>query len=412
MNNAKFITLNNGLTVLIYSDKTKISNHIELITFLGGKSLYYIDESGNYNNILPGSAHFLEHFICEKNINGDLINNLRGMECLGVNASTDNYVTSFYADMVDNFDQCLEMFLNSIYNPVFNKINVCDTRYAILNEIRDDNDNFRRKISYRILNNVFYNHVKTLGNKTSVNRINSKYLKKLYECTYVPKNQFLVLAGCFDEDKVLNYVNDFYNNISFRCNRRLLSSDEKEEVVKKNDVFISNINNEVIISFKIDIGYLSDFEKYKLDWYLGAFSLINFSKYSNINDFISNSSDYMGDISYSKSNFGNYVLFEVAVYTDKCDMFKNLVITTINNFRNNTKEEFDYYKKHCKTNVSVRKDSINMYVSPIAQNYIEFNYPYDDTIDFIDSLSYDDYIDMIGNLNFSNYSCMFIKKRK
>ena len=66
MNNAKFITLNNGLTVLIYSDKTKISNHIELITFLGGKSLYYIDESGNYNNILPGSAHFLEHLFVKK----------------------------------------------------------------------------------------------------------------------------------------------------------------------------------------------------------------------------------------------------------------------------------------------------------------------------------------------------------
>jgi len=36
MNDIKFITLDNGLTVLIYSDKTKITNHVELITFFVG----------------------------------------------------------------------------------------------------------------------------------------------------------------------------------------------------------------------------------------------------------------------------------------------------------------------------------------------------------------------------------------
>ena len=43
MNEPKFITLDNGLTVLMYSDKSKITNHVELITFLGSLNLDYQD---------------------------------------------------------------------------------------------------------------------------------------------------------------------------------------------------------------------------------------------------------------------------------------------------------------------------------------------------------------------------------
>ena len=368
MNKAEFVYLDNGLTILIYSDKSKISNHIELITFLGGKSRSYIDYDGVSNKIIPGSAHFLEHYVCERSINGNLIDNLKEMGVISSNASTNNFVTSFYADMVCNFESCLEMFFKCIYNPVFNDDNVLDTKHAVLNEIRDDDDNFRRKISYRIVSNVFYNNT-------------------------------------------LKYVREFYDNISFKCNRRLLLEKEKSSVVLKRDVFVCDIMEEIIISFKIDVSNLNNFDKYRLDWYLGAFSLINFSKYSSISDYIRSDSSYTGDISFSQGNFGDYVLFEIAVYTNKYEEFKNLVLSNINNFRDNTREEFEYYKKHCKTKVSVRKDNISSYIIPIIQNYTDFNYPYDDTMDFIDSLNYDDYIEMIGNLDFSNYSYLCVKRK-
>lgn len=411
MNDAKFIKLDNGLTILIYSDNSKISNHIELVTFLGGKCRNVMDNDGNSFDILPGSTHFLEHFICERNINGNLIDNLKEMGALSSNAMTGNYDTSFYVDTVVSFDECLDMFLNSVYHPVFNKKNIDDTRGPVLCEIRDDNDNFRRKISYRVMSNVFANNVKTLGNKSSVKRITASYLKKLYDYSYVPCNQLLVLAGSFDSDKVLDKIKAFYDKLSFKCNNRISYDKEKKEVIKKRDVFICDIMEQGLISFKIDVSGFTDFERYKLDWYFGAFSLINFSKYSDISESISNNSFYKGNISYSKGDFGDYVLFEVSVYTDRYDEFENLVMTTIDNFKNNTREEFEYYKKHCKTEVSVRKDSISGYIIPIMQNYIQFNYPFDDTIDFIDSLNYDEYIAMIGRLDFSNYSYLCIKKK-
>lgn len=33
MDEAKFITLDNGLTILIYTDRSKSTNHMELFTF-------------------------------------------------------------------------------------------------------------------------------------------------------------------------------------------------------------------------------------------------------------------------------------------------------------------------------------------------------------------------------------------
>lgn len=233
MNDAKFIKLDNGLTILIYSDNSKISNHIELVTFLGGKCRNVMDNDGNSFDILPGSAHFLEHFICERNINGNLIDNLKEMGALSSNAMTGNYDTSFYVDTVVSFDECLDMFLNSVYHPVFNKKSIDDTRGPVLCEIRDDNDNFRKKISYRVMSNVFANNVKTLGNKSSVKRITASYLKKLYDYSYVPCNQLLVLAGSFDSDKVLDKIKAFYDKLSFKCNNRISYDKEKKEVIKK-----------------------------------------------------------------------------------------------------------------------------------------------------------------------------------
>lgn len=409
VNRAEFIRLDNGLMVLMYSDMSKITGYFELVTFLGGKTRSYIDYNDVKCDILPGSAHFLEHFVCERNARGNFIDNLKELDCLEVNASTSNYVTSFYADVFDDFDSCLEMFLSCIYSPVFNKKNVDDTRYAVLNEIRDGNDSFRRMIGDRIIRNVFFNSVKTLGSRSSVNRITSKYLKKLFECCYTPSNQLLVLAGPFDREKMLSYVKSFYDNLSFKCNRRILFENENSYVVKKRDVFVCDIIEEVGISFKIDISKMSSFDRYKFDWYLGIFVLINFSRYSNINEIIKKNDDYTGDISCSRSFYGNFILFEIAVYTKCYDEFINLVINTIDNFRDNTRDEFNYLKKYYKTEVSVRKDSISGYIIPTICNYVQFNYPYDDTIEFIDSLNYDEYIEVIGSIDFSNYSYLCVK---
>ena len=96
MNKAKFITLDNGLTILIYTDNSKSTNHVELYTFFGGNNGEYVDYNGNTRSIKPGTAHLLEHYICENTVEGNLLDNLRKYNILSCNGGTNNENTSYF----------------------------------------------------------------------------------------------------------------------------------------------------------------------------------------------------------------------------------------------------------------------------------------------------------------------------
>ena len=146
MNKAKFITLDNGLTILIYTDNSKSTNHVELYTFFGGNNGEYVDYNGNTRSIKPGTAHLLEHYICENTVEGNLLDNLRKYNILSCNGGTNNENTSYFFNTVTNFYECLETFLKGIYNISFTKEKLDKTKMAVYSEIRDDKNNEKNKI--------------------------------------------------------------------------------------------------------------------------------------------------------------------------------------------------------------------------------------------------------------------------
>ena len=147
MDEAKFITLDNCLTILIYTDRSKSTNHMELFTFYGGNYSSYIDYNGKKRNIKEGSAHLLEHYVCENTVSGDLLDNLRKYNVLSCNAGTSAFNTSYFFNTVCNFYECLDTFLDGIYNVSFTNEKLNKTKYAVLNEIRDSQNNEGRRIA-------------------------------------------------------------------------------------------------------------------------------------------------------------------------------------------------------------------------------------------------------------------------
>ena len=411
MNKAKFITLDNGLTILIYTDYSKTTNHVELYNFFGGNYTDYVDYTGSKKKIKDGSAHLLEHYVCENTIDGNLIDNLRKNNILSCNAGTNSETTSYYFNTVNNFYECLEVFLNGIYNVVFTRERLNKTKMAIFSEIRDEKNDVRKKIIFKKLGGLFSINRKTLGSKSSVDNITINELKNIYDSIYIPCNQFLVVAGNFDYEKVLNIIKKFYDNMNFKCNRILPRIIDKKEIVKKNTVYNSDLMDEFILSFKIDVSNLSSFDKYKLDWYLNFFLEINFSMYSKINEYINNDSNYIDDISGSLYHCNGYYVIDVIAFTSKINEFENMVLSTINNRNIEEKELFELAKKNAITHISVRNDSICNYVSPIENNFILFGYAEEDDIDVISSFNYDEYVKIINNIDFSNY-CVFYRKNK
>ena len=411
MNKAKFITLDNGLTILIYTDKSKSTNHVELYTFLGGNHYEYVDCNGNTKKIKPGTAHLLEHYVFENTIDGDLFDNLKKYNILNCNGGTNTDNTSYFFNTVINFYECLEIFLKGIYNVSFSKDKLDKTKMAVYSEIRDDKENVRNNIIYRKLNNLFTINRKTLGSSSSVNSITANELKDIYDSIYIPCNQFLVLAGNFDYDKTLNLVRNIYKDISFKNDKKLSKVSDVKDVIKKRTIYKSDYIGEVILTFKIDVSSLSCFDKYKLDWYLSFFLDINFSKYSKINEYINNCSDYTDDISAYLYYFNGYFVIDVIAFTKKVNDFEKLVLSSIKNRDSSEREVFELVKKDAITRISVRKDSISSYVAPTEENYIRFGYLDDDDIDVIDKFNYSEYDKIISNIDFTNYSVFYRKKK-
>ena len=411
MNKAKFITLDNGLTILIYTDNSKSTNHVELYTFFGGNNGEYVDYNGNTRSIKPGTAHLLEHYICENTVEGNLLDNLRKYNILSCNGGTNNENTSYFFNTVTNFYECLETFLRGIYNISFTKEKLDKTKMAVYSEIRDDKNNEKNKIIEKKINGLFTINRKTLGSSSSVKSITIKEIKDVYDNIYIPCNQFLVLAGNFDYDKTLSLVKNIYKEISFKNDKKLSKVSDVKDVIKKRTIYKSDYIDEVILTFKIDVSSLSCFDKYKLDWYLSFFLDINFSKYSKINEYINSCSDYVDDISAYLYYFNGYFVIDVIAFTKKVNEFEKLVLSSIKNRDSSEREVFELVKKDAITRISVRKDSISSYVAPTEENYIRFGYLDDDDIDVIDKFNYSEYDKIISNIDFTNYSVFYRKKK-
>ena len=411
MNKAKFITLDNGLTILIYTDSSKSTNHVELYTFFGDNNGEYVDYNGNSKRVKPGTAHLLEHYICENTVEGNLLDNLRKYNILSCNGGTNNENTSYFFNTVTNFYECLETFLRGIYNISFTKEKLDKTKMAVYSEIRDDKNNEKNKIIEKKINGLFTINRKTLGSSSSVKSITIKEIKDVYDNIYIPCNQFLVLAGNFDYDKTLSLVKNIYKEISFKNDKKLSKVSDVKNVIKKRTIYKSDYIDEVILTFKIDVSDLSCFDKYKLDWYLNFFLDINFSKYSKINEYINKCSDYVDDVSAYLYYFNGYFVIDVISFTKKVNGFEKLVLSSIKNRDDNEREVFELVKKDAITRISVRKDSISSYVTPTEENYIRFGYLDDDDIDVIDKFNYSEYDKIISNIDFTNYSVFYRKKK-
>ncbi len=412
MNNSKFIILDNGLTVLIYSDPKKMTNHVELKTYFGGYTEEYQDSEGKTKKVLPGTAHLLEHYVCEQNQCGNLLNNLWNKEATDANGITDPESTKYYFDTVKNFKECLSLLLNSIYHITFNTESLDKTKYAVYNEIRDEQNDERLKIYCAKMRSLFDIKRRTAGTKTAVKKASAKYLQEVYEYFYTPKNQLLVVAGSFDEKEILEYIKSIYQKISFKrdTERQYLPVDNHKIYIKESVITYGKLD-EVVLSFKINTSHLSNYERYKLDWYLNYLLAVRFSFFSPLNEKLKKLDIITGNINPYVYNLKGNTIIEIVAMINKKSEYINLVKDALYN-EENEKHLFDLAKKSSILSLSVRKDSIPQFVLPTIENYEMFDYPYEDTLEFAQSLNYQEYLQTIAKLDFSNYNIINIKGNK
>lgn len=200
-----------GLKIILYPMKGFSSNYAIFGTKYGSVDNAYLNEKGETINLPEGIAHFLEHKLFESE-DGDAFAKYAKTGAYS-NAYTSFDRTCYLFSCSNRFYDNLKILLDFVRSPYFTEATVNKEQGIIGQEIRmyDDMPNWR--VMFNMLEGMFFNHpvrIDIAGTVDSISKITHKTLYDCYNRFYDLSNMFIVLAGDFNIDEVLNFI---YNNL-------------------------------------------------------------------------------------------------------------------------------------------------------------------------------------------------------
>lgn len=205
-------TLKNGLKVATYS-----LPHLKSVALdIAVKSGSFYETSKN-----SGTSHLMEHLLLEGTPTyptpqslTEFIESLAGT----YNAYTSSYTVYFVANVpVTKLDEILKLSAEVFYQPLFTSESVEKERKAILQEVKQRQDNLHYKIGSFFRDNFYkkghpylldaQSQFEAIPNLTREDLIN--WWKKFF----VTDNTYLVLVGGFKSDEAKKLVEDYFGEI-------------------------------------------------------------------------------------------------------------------------------------------------------------------------------------------------------
>ena len=214
--------LANGLRVLLFPDASKPVLTTNIVYLVGSRH-------ENYGE--TGMAHLLEHLLFKPSANFGIKKGTKTpVEVLNgtgaqFNGTTWYDRTNYYASFPANDDNLRQMLAleadrmvnaaidqNDLWNPKTSKGEMTVVR----NEFEMGESNPIRVTAERIQAVAFdwHNYGKsTIGARSDIEQVNIPRLRAFYKKYYQPDNAVLMVAGRFDEAKVLKQINDLFGKI-------------------------------------------------------------------------------------------------------------------------------------------------------------------------------------------------------
>lgn len=413
MNKIETITLQNGLTIYLYEDKRKHTAIFQLITRFGGATKDFIIDNKK-RHFQDGIAHILEHLIVECNNYGNFLDIL-GKKEMSTNAITSQNCTRYFFETVENIEFGIKTILNCIYSPVFTNENLEKLKKTIYQEIRGKENNRFFHENIEVLKNIFHkvHFHSTGGTIEEVKKTTIEDIKLCYESFYQPNNQFIIVAGNFDKEKVLNTISEETKELNIPKHKiQKINIKEKQEVKKKvGQIFFPTPTSYLEVTYKVPINHLSNIEKLKLDFYIHYFFDMNLGVTSPLYKKLVKEKIITTGINRSNRTINDFLLISIGAYTDKKEHLKEQIIKTIKNITID-KEIFELDKKNTILDIILREENLSSVIGPLIGNIIDFDYPYPDTVEDIKKLNFEEYKKMIFSLDFSNYTITTIDNPK
>lgn len=230
-------TLSNGIEVYLYPTHNTKNFYCTISVKYGARVLKYKKGNKTYN-VLPGSAHFLEHKclpLSENPVIAKRINDLGSLANAWTNYRGTNYNIFGGTNIIEN----LRLLLDIFYNADINDESV-EGEKGIIHEEKDTSlDNINRYMFERVFKNSFYNNyysVSVLGEHSDLDKMNAKDLDRIHSDFYIPNNTFIVVAGNFDKDEVIDEIKNYMKKLNLK-KKELPKVIEKKEVDEVKSVY-------------------------------------------------------------------------------------------------------------------------------------------------------------------------------
>src|SRR4051812_5642969 len=209
--------LGNGLQVLLFPDPSRPKVTVNLTVFVGSRHEGYGE---------TGMAHLLEHMVFKgtpkhPDIPGAMKE--RGAQFNG----TTSYDRTNYFETLTATDENLEFAIKLEADRMVNspiKGEDLSTEFSVVRNEFEMGENSPESVLSQRMAAVAYewhNYGKsTIGNRSDIERVPVDNLRAFYKKFYQPDNAMLVVAGKFDEQKALQYINKYFGSLP-RPDRKL-----------------------------------------------------------------------------------------------------------------------------------------------------------------------------------------------
>jgi len=209
--------LDNGLKVLLFSDKSQPKVTVN-ITYMVGSRLEGYGETG--------MAHLLEHMMFKGTAKrGDIKIELanHGADFNG----TTSYDRTNYFETMQATDQnlrwALEMEADRMVNSRVSRADLDSEMTVVRNEFEMGENSPTNVLYERVLSTAYLWHSygrSTIGARSDIEKVPIENLQAFYRKYYQPDNAMLVVAGNFDEQKTLAWIKELFAPIP-RPSRKL-----------------------------------------------------------------------------------------------------------------------------------------------------------------------------------------------
>ena len=256
----------NGLNIYLWANKRSHSFQGVLNVFYGGDYLDFTWKNKKHH-VHRGSAHYLEHIMCE---NDEPM--LAKFNKLGSysNAVTSNMKTAYEFIGTTKLKENILLLLKSVFEKEFRESEVEHERVPILEEMRMRIDN-ASVISYFTLNDMLFqkypNNIELVGSKKDIESIKLEELDLIYQAFYHPANMAFVITGNIDPYECVDIIKDYFKDKkNTRWSKpKLLNYREGQKVNIKRKVIKVNVEvPEITIDVKIPLSLFKDYDLLKV----------------------------------------------------------------------------------------------------------------------------------------------------